>query len=461
MSYPMDSPTQQQLTAPPPGQKHLSSVASLGKKQEEILVIEVVTETLDLSDALEPTPASVMMKAMHRQWAIQFTILCMASFLVGWADGTIGPIIPQLQEFYHVGYTHMSLILILSTAGYISAACAYIYLTDRFGFGVIVVGASIFMTVSSVIQVFAPPFPVFVLSCVVARFGAMFLDRGSSAFIARLAGDTSVKMSIKYAVQGVGSTCAPLVVTQLICLPRWSFIFLFALGFSVITAISQAFAFKFKSQEDCLKVISQPPHKSEHATKGIEKYKQVLHLPAVHTMALFQFISAGFEMTLTSWIITFVIKERHGGPNSGYVSSGFWGGYTLGRLLLIPLTKKLGTWRAMFLYILLSLSLELIIWLVPSFTVTAIATAFLGIFFGPVSVIVMSHTGRVLPPELVGDAISWMALCSSVGVVIFLFIIAVVASCMSIDSLPPMIIAMLGLTLVIWAFVPKDRARLI
>ena len=60
-------------------------------------------------------------------------------------------------------------------------------------------------------------------------------DGGSSAFIARLAGDSSVKMSIKYAVQGVGSTCAPLVVTQLVRLPRWSFIFLFPLGFSIVS----------------------------------------------------------------------------------------------------------------------------------------------------------------------------------------------------------------------------------
>lgn len=82
-------------------------------------------------------------------------------------------------------------------------------------------------------------------------------DGGSSAFIARLAGDSSVKMSIKYAVQGVGSTCAPLVVTQLVRLPRWSFIFLFPLGFSIVTAIGQAFAFKFKSQEGPL--LSLPP----------------------------------------------------------------------------------------------------------------------------------------------------------------------------------------------------------
>lgn len=91
---------------------------------------------------------------------------------------------------------------------------------------------------------------------------------------------------------------------------------------------------------DCLKAIGQPPPSSEHAAKGIEKYKQVLRTPAVYTMGLFMFVSAGFEMAFTSWLVTFVMNERHGGPNSGYVSSGFWGGHTIGRLVLIPLTKK-------------------------------------------------------------------------------------------------------------------------
>ncbi len=28
----------------------------------------------------------------------------------------------------------------------------------------------------------------------------------------------------------------------------------------------------------------------------------------------------------TGWIVTFIIETRHGGPSSGYISSGFYGG---------------------------------------------------------------------------------------------------------------------------------------
>ena len=57
-------------------------------------------------------------------------------------------------------------------------------------------------------------------------------------------------------------------------------------------------------------------------------------------MALFLFTYVGLEFSIGSWIVTFVINERHGGPSAGYISSGFFGGLTVGRLALLPLNKK-------------------------------------------------------------------------------------------------------------------------
>lgn len=92
----------------------------------------------------------------------------------------------------------------------------------------------------------------------------------------------------------------------------------------------------------------------------------------------------------------------------------------------------------MVLYILISLGLQLVIWLVPSFTVTAVAIVLLGIFLGPSSAIIMAHAGCVFPPELVGGAISWMTLSAAAGVAVFPFIVAAVAERTGIASLPPM-----------------------
>lgn len=46
-----------------------------------------------------------------------------------------------------------------------------------------------------------------------------------------------------------------------------------------------------------------------------------------------------YTFMLTGWIVTFVIDERGGGPSSGYITSGFFAGLTLGRLVLLWLNQ--------------------------------------------------------------------------------------------------------------------------
>ena len=46
------------------------------------------------------------------------------------------------------------------------------------------------------------------------------------------------------------------------------------------------------------------------------------------------------DILKSGWIVTFVIRERGGGHNAGYISSGFFGGMTLGRVALMWFNRK-------------------------------------------------------------------------------------------------------------------------
>ncbi|EJF64656.1 MFS general substrate transporter [Dichomitus squalens LYAD-421 SS1] len=408
----------------------------------------------------EDTAFPMLTKAQRRKSWLQFGALCMAIYVAGWNDGTTGPLIPRLQEVYHVSYAVVSLIFIANSIGFISGASVYMYLTDRFGFGMMMFVASLIVAVGNALQASGAPFPAFVIGFLFAGFGGAFLDAGSNGYLASLSEDTSTKMGIMHAVYGVGAMCAPLVSTQFASLPRWHLVYLIHIGLVVTNGIVQAFTFKFKSTDECLKEVGQQPHeKTEDSLQGVSKYKQVFRLRAVHLMAFFLLTYVGVEVTIGGWIVTFVINERHGGHSSGYISSGFWGGLTIGRLALLPLNKKLGEWRVIFLYVLLSLGLELIVWLVPSLVGDAVAISFVGFFLGPIFPIVMNHAGSVLPPELISGSIGWMASFGSAGAAVFPFVTGAIASGTSINSLQPLLIAMMGLLLVIWAFVPRHRIK--
>lgn len=53
------------------------------------------------------------------------------------------------------------------------------------------------------------------------------------------------------------------------------------------------------------------------------------------------------EVTLGGWIVTYIIEVRGGGPSSGYISSGFFGGLTFGRVALLWVNSKV-TWLFVF-----------------------------------------------------------------------------------------------------------------
>lgn len=64
------------------------------------------------------------------------------------------------------------------------------------------------------------------------------------------------------------------------------------------------------------------------------------------------------------------------------VATGFWGGMTVGRLFLSLVTVRLGEFWAMFLYIGITIALELVFWLVPNLVVSAVAAALIGVAMG-------------------------------------------------------------------------------
>lgn len=49
-------------------------------------------------DSSQPAPGHELRTNIH------FATLCFCLFLVGWNDGTVGPLLPRIQGVYHVGH---------------------------------------------------------------------------------------------------------------------------------------------------------------------------------------------------------------------------------------------------------------------------------------------------------------------------------------------------------------------
>ena len=69
-------------------------------------------------------------------------------------------------------------------------------------------------------------------------------------------------------------------------------------------------------------------------------------------------------------------------------------------VIVIPRSCQVGERRVLFIYALLAIGLELVVWLVPSLIGGAVSVSLIGVLLGPMYPITMNHAGRVLPAWL-------------------------------------------------------------
>ncbi|RDB30820.1 Bypass of stop codon protein 6 [Hypsizygus marmoreus] len=419
---------------------------------DEYLLPVVTTETRASADA--ETPAQTKKQVVTAR--IQFATLCWTLFIAGWNDGSLGPLLPRIREVYHVGFAVVSLLFVLACVGFVSGALINVPLNDRLGFGKTIVIGSLFQIVAYALQGPAPPFPVFIIAYAINGVGIALQDAQANGFVASIKDNAEAKMGFLHAAYGAGALSAPLVATQFAQLRHWSFHFLVSLGLAITNTAILITVFRFRGQDECLQDIGQsvPEEGNTEST-----FRQILHHKSVHLLAFFILVYVGVEVTIGGWIVTFIIEERHGGPSSGYISAGFFGGLMVGRVLLLWVNKKVGEHRAIFIYAVLAIGLELIVWLVPSLIGDAVAVSLVGVLLGPMYPITMNHAGRVLPRWILTGSIGWIAGFGQAGSALLPFMTGALSSKFGIRSLQPLLVAMMGLMIVMWALVPRGPRR--
>jgi fucose permease len=91
-----------------------------------------------------------------------------------------------------------------------------------------------------------------------------------------------------------------------------------------------------------------------------EKMKVIAKTPFVHLGGLLAFIYVGIEFTIGSWAVTYIVEVRGGGDDSGYVSSGFFGGLMVGRVLHVLVSWVISEQNAVLVYMVVALGLQVV-----------------------------------------------------------------------------------------------------
>lgn len=176
--------------------------------------------------------------------------------------------------------------------------------------------------------------------------------------------------------------------------------------------------------------------------------------------ALFIFAYQGAEVSIASWLVTFLISYRHGEAGQvGYVSSGFWLGITLGRIFLSPQAARLGEKTSVVLLIACSLVLQVVFWTVPNIIGNAVAISLVGLLLGPVYPCAAAIFSKLLPRDLQVSSFSLISAMGSSGGAFAPFVTGLLAQKLGTVVLNPVAIILYCSMVVAWLCLPRIVKR--
>jgi len=196
--------------------------------------------------------------------------------------------------------------------------------------------------------------------------------------------------------------------------------------------------------------------------RGKSKTAEAVKNKVTILASIFLLIYVGIEVSIGGWIVTFMLRVRKGSPfASGLTSTGFWLGVTVGRLILGFVTARLfkSEKHAIAVYLVCSVALQLMFWLIPNFFVSAVMVGFLGFFLGPLFPAAVVALTKLLPKKLHVAAVGFAAAFGASGACVLPFAVGAIANAVGVKVLQPIILAALVLCLVVWLLVPKLPKR--
>ncbi len=247
---------------------------------------------------------------------------------LGLAMASLGPILPYLAQNVDVTLAQISFLFSATSLGYLIGSAGGGRLYDRFNGHHLMLLALVTMVVTSII---IPMIPVFYLLLVCMFFfglGQGTLDIGGNVNLLWVfQSKVGPYMNALHFCFGVGAFLSPIIINNVmrwaggtLTWPYWTLALLFLPGMVGLWLLKSP----------------QNPERDDIFENGHQNDQRLIIL-----MVLLFFLYVGVETGFGGWIFTYSIENRIASEAAAaYMNSFYWGALTLGRLLSIPLAKK-------------------------------------------------------------------------------------------------------------------------
>jgi fucose permease len=433
---------------------------------------EIDAGDLEMSRPASPVPCptgdaagvdamqSILDPYMNR---FRFASVCLINFGNGLNDAAPGALLPYMETYYELGYALVSLIFVGNAAGFIVGAFVVDMLRERLGRSRILALAQLLMAVGYIPLVCSAPFPLIVVGFFLIGLGICFNIAMANVFCGSLQNGTTALGGL-HGSYGIGGTVGPLIATAMVTIGHttWSRYYFLTLGIALCNGVFAAWAFWHYEKElgPSHPLVMGDAGQSKDRPSGLKSLFAAFRSRVVLLGALFIFAYQGAEVSISGWVISFLISARQGDPSAvGYVTAGFWAGITIGRFLLSAPAHRVGEIRFVYVVVVGAAVFELLVWFVPNVIGDAVAVSIVGLLLGPVypcsaAVFMRSMTKR----EQVGSMGIISAFGSSGGAAAP-FTTGILAQAAGTFVLHPIAIGLFAIMLVCWYGLPTKPKR--
>ncbi|CAI6301836.1 unnamed protein product [Periconia digitata] len=349
---------------------------------------------------------------------LKITATMFSFAILGIFTASTGVMLPPLTKHYSLTDIQVSTLFLVVPVGYILSASTNSLVHSNLGQrGVAIIGPLLQVASAVIVALHPKQFGVIVAGWAIMSMGAGLIDGSWCAFAAGM-GDKANRVSgFLHGSYSVGASAGPFIVSAMMANGvEWWIWYWIMTGVAVLQLLilliafrhSDAHTYHLNRQASSLSITSiQTAKFSPNA---------MFAYPALWISALYFLMYVGNETAISGWIVSFMTRARHASPYiSGISSSGYWGGMTLGRLALGPVTDRIGARTGAIVYLCFAILLQLIFALVHSAIASVVLMTLLGFSMGPLfpsGVVVLT---QLLPHEMHVNAVSFVSSLGQVG----------------------------------------------
>ncbi|KAI1269300.1 MFS general substrate transporter [Xylariaceae sp. FL1019] len=446
---------------------------SLGKYTPNTTAPPTPAEERDLEMSMpgtpaEPTEGFEVLPSLTNPPMNKFRLMavCLFTFLGGITDSAPGALIPYMEKYYNIGYAVVSLIFVGNAFGYILAAPFVDAIREGLGRGKTLGICTLLMVLGYLPIAVAAPFPALVVGYFFIGFGFSNLLGICNVFTANLQNGTTL-LGIMHGSYGVGGVVGPLIATKIVASMgenAWNRFFIINVSLGV--ALSAFFAWSFWNYEkeaaaaETSSLVAMTRTTSTAPRAELSAMLHAFKSRVVLLGAIFIFCYQGAEVSISGWVISFLIATRNGNPTAvGNVTAGFWGGITLGRFVLAPVGARVGEKRFIYYIVVGAGVFQLLVWLVPNIIGEAVSLAIVGLLLGPVYPCAATVFTRNMSRRQQGAGFGVISAFGSSGGAVAPFTTGIIAQAAGTFVLHPIAIGLFVAMLVCWYIMPTPHKK--